>query len=192
MNLNKISIVASTVSALLVLVILVNTIGNSNRIGKKDTTSKSVKVSASETSEFIEETTDLTEPEVSETTTVTTAVTTTPPTTKASNSANVGECLGTFKITAYCSCSQCCGVYASNRPVDANGNEIVYTASGKVAVPYYTVASNLPMGTKLHIDGFGTVEVMDRGVSGNHLDLYMPNHTEAYNWGVKYLTVYRA
>ena len=33
--------------------------------------------------------------------------------------------LGSFKLTAYCSCSLCCGKWANNRPVDENGNEIV-------------------------------------------------------------------
>ena len=41
--------------------------------------------------------------------------------------------LGSFKLTAYCPCPSCCGVWAHNRPTDAHGNETVYTASGEIA-----------------------------------------------------------
>jgi hypothetical protein len=41
--------------------------------------------------------------------------------------------LGEFRLAVYCSCSVCCEQYASNRPIDKDGNEIVYTASGKIA-----------------------------------------------------------
>ena len=33
--------------------------------------------------------------------------------------------LGEFRLTAYCSCSVCCEQYASDRPLDKDGNEIV-------------------------------------------------------------------
>ena len=39
--------------------------------------------------------------------------------------------LGEFKLTAYCSCSICCGKWAYNRPVDENGKEIVYGSIGE-------------------------------------------------------------
>ena len=39
--------------------------------------------------------------------------------------------LGNFRLTAYCSCSLCCGKWANNRPVDENGNEIVYGSIGE-------------------------------------------------------------
>lgn len=39
-----------------------------------------------------------------------------------------------YIATAYCSCKKCCASYAENRPVDDDGNEIVYTASGERAV----------------------------------------------------------
>lgn len=41
----------------------------------------------------------------------------------------ITECLGEFRITAYCSCEICCEQYADNRPLDENGNEIVYGAA---------------------------------------------------------------
>lgn len=98
-----------------------------------------------------------------------------------------------MKITAYCSCAKCCGKYAYNRPKDANGNDIVKTASGANAKHMYTLSAgkHLNFGTKIYIPNVGMCEVQDRGggVSGNHLDMYFSSHSEALNWGCKTLTV---
>jgi len=97
------------------------------------------------------------------------------------------------KCTAYCACEKCCGDYANNRPLDENGKPIVYTASGKRAVPKYTIAmsSNYAFGTLVNIPGLGTCEVMDRGgaVNGNVIDIYFGSHEDALNWGCKWLEV---
>lgn len=86
-----------------------------------------------------------------------------------------------YKITAYCSCSKCCGSYASG-----------YTSSGTKAVAGRTVAapSSLPFGTKLKING-NTYVVEDRGgaIKGNRIDIYVNSHSAALSWGVKYLPV---
>ena len=91
--------------------------------------------------------------------------------------------LGTFKLTAYCSCSKCCGKWA-------NG----ITASGKTARANHTIAADtsvLPFGTEVYIDGQKYV-VEDRGgaIKGNRIDIYYGSHSEAYNHGVKYKEVY--
>ena len=57
-------------------------------------------------------------------------------------------CLGEYTITAYCPCEVCCGKHASNRP-----NGIVYGASGEKLIEGVSVASPLPFGTKVLIDG---------------------------------------
>ena len=86
-----------------------------------------------------------------------------------------------YKVTAYCSCSKCCGGYASG-----------YTASGTKATAGRTVAasSKFPFGTKLLINGKEYV-VEDRGgaITGNKIDVYMDSHSAALAWGVKYLPV---
>ena len=91
--------------------------------------------------------------------------------------------LGTFRITAYCSCSQCCGKWS-------NG----ITASGKTARANHTIAADtsvLPFGTEVYIDGKRYV-VEDRGgaIKGNKIDIYFDSHTEANNFGVKYKEVF--
>lgn len=90
--------------------------------------------------------------------------------------------LGTFKVTAYCSCSSCCG--------KSNG----ITASGTKATAGRTIAadtSKYPFGTKLVINGH-TYTVEDRGgaINGNRIDMFFNSHSEALQWGVKYCDVY--
>lgn len=105
-------------------------------------------------------------------------------TTRSSNSTSAGSSSSSvkvYKVTAYCSCSKCCGSHA-------NG----YTSSGTKATAGRTVAapSNLAYGTKLNING-KTYVVEDRGgaIKGNRIDIYVNSHSEALAWGVKYLPV---
>ena len=91
-----------------------------------------------------------------------------------------GSSVKIYKITAYCSCSKCCGKSTGR------------TASGKKATAGRTVAapSSFSFGTKLSINGKEYV-VEDRGgaISGIRLDIYVSSHSAALRWGVKYLPV---
>lgn len=91
--------------------------------------------------------------------------------------------LGTYKITAYCGCTSCCG--------KSDG----ITASGTKAKEGRTIAADtsvLPFGTKVVING-KTYTVEDRGgaINGNRIDVYFKSHSDALRWGVKYLKVYK-
>ena len=102
--------------------------------------------------------------------------------------------LGEFKITAYCPCEKCCGYWATVRPVDENGEPIVYTASGRIAAQGVTVAADtsiLPFGTVLVIGGH-EYTVQDRGgmVKGNHVDIYFDSHEAAKEWGTQYMEIF--
>ena len=85
-----------------------------------------------------------------------------------------------FKVTAYCSCSKCCG------------KQTGITASGTRATAGRTIAasSQYSFGTKLLING-NVYTVEDRGgaIKGNKIDIYMDTHSQALAWGVKYLPV---
>ena len=91
-----------------------------------------------------------------------------------------------WKITAYCSCVRCCG--------KSDG----ITASGKKA-RYGMAAGNwLPFGTKVKIASLGTFVIEDRGAKSQfgsktnhikHLDIFMPTHKDALNFGVRYFEV---
>lgn len=90
-----------------------------------------------------------------------------------------------YTVTAYCSCSKCCGEWATKR----NGGPVV-GAYGVEITPNYSVAAPLPYGTKLKIDG-KTYEVQDTTASwivdryaGRIIDIYMgDSHEEALKWG---------
>ena len=86
----------------------------------------------------------------------------------------------TYKITAYCPCSKCCG--------KATGR----TASGTTATAGRTVAasSKFAFGTKLNIGGhIYTVEDRGGAINGNKIDIFVNSHAEALQWGVRYMTV---
>lgn len=89
----------------------------------------------------------------------------------------------TFKTTAYCSCTKCCG--------KSNG----MTSSGVKATEWYTVAAgqNYKLGTIIYIPALkdkpngGWFIVQDRGgaISSNKIDIYMGSHASAINYGIK-------
>ena len=86
----------------------------------------------------------------------------------------------TYKITAYCSCSKCCGKTTGR------------TASGTTATAGRTVAApaKFAFGTKLNIGGhIYTVEDRGGAIKGNRIDIYVSSHSAALQWGVKYLPV---
>ena len=90
-------------------------------------------------------------------------------------------------ITAYCPCEKCCGVYATNRQKDKNGNDIVLTASGKQAEAGRTVAVDpryIPYGTEIIIDGKTYIaEDCGGAIKGDRLDIYFESHNEALSFG---------
>lgn len=102
--------------------------------------------------------------------------------------------LGVFKLTAYCSCVGCCEEYALNRPVDENGEAVVYTASGNRAVQGVTVAvdpSVIPYGTELEINGNKYVAHDCGGdIKESRIDVYFESHTDAWNFGTQYAEVF--
>lgn len=95
--------------------------------------------------------------------------------------------LGEFVLTAYCSCEKCCGKWALNRPLDENGEQIVYGASGARLIEGISVAVDpdvIPYGTELYING-NLYIAHDCGgaIKGNRLDVYFATHEEAWNFG---------
>jgi 3D (Asp-Asp-Asp) domain-containing protein len=84
--------------------------------------------------------------------------------------------LGTFKLTAYCNCSKCCGKWAGSK-----------TASGTTPTAGRTIAvdtSVIPFGTKVVING-NTYTAEDTGsaIKGNKIDVYFDSHQSALNFG---------
>jgi 3D (Asp-Asp-Asp) domain-containing protein len=101
---------------------------------------------------------------------------------------------GDFTLTAYCSCEKCCGYWATVRPVDEYGNQIVYTASGEVAKPGVTVAVDttmIPFGTELRIgDHVYIAQDTGNAITGSRIDVYFDNHQEAWEFGIQTAEVF--
>lgn len=100
--------------------------------------------------------------------------------------------LGSFRITAYCSCEKCCGEWAKNRL-----NGIVYGAAGVELKAGVSCASPLPLGTVVEVEGLGEYIVQDRPAQWvidkygeNQIDIYFDNHEAASAFGLKQLNVY--
>jgi len=87
---------------------------------------------------------------------------------------------GVYKVTAYCACMQCCG---KTNGITASGTQA--TANRTIAAP-----STFAFGTQVVINGV-TYTVEDRGgaIQGNRIDIYMNTHSEALQWGVRYVNV---
>lgn len=96
----------------------------------------------------------------------------------------------TYTITAYCSCHECCGKWANNRPLDESGKPIVIGSGCVPLVQGVHCASALANGTVIEIEGLGMYEVQD-SVSQRVLDkyddkiidIYFSNHEEAEKFG---------
>lgn len=100
--------------------------------------------------------------------------------------------LGSFRVTAYCSCEKCCGEWAKNRP-----NGIVYGAAGVELKAGVSCASPLSLGTVVEVEGLGEYIVQDRPAQWvidkygeNQIDIYFDNHEAASAFGLKQLNVY--
>lgn len=102
--------------------------------------------------------------------------------------------LGKFKATAYCSCKECCGIWAYNRPTDENQNEIIYTASGAVAKAGRTIAVDpnvIAYGTTVLINGHEYIaEDCGGAIKGNRIDVYFDSHEDACEFGLQEVEVF--
>jgi 3D (Asp-Asp-Asp) domain-containing protein len=98
---------------------------------------------------------------------------------------------GKFIATAYCSCRECCGKNPGDKAYGI-------TASGQKASSGMVACNWLPIGTLLLIDG-KPFKVMDRGAKSEfgdkehhlkRLDIWMPTHKAALQWGRRTVRVY--
>lgn len=79
----------------------------------------------------------------------------------------------------------------------SNGNHITATGARTVRNEsgYSTIAVDprvIPLGTKVYVDGYGYAIAADTGgaIKGDKIDLFMHSRDEAYDWGVRYVTIY--
>lgn len=102
--------------------------------------------------------------------------------------------IGSFLLTAYCPCEKCCGKYAENRPIDENGNKIVYGATGQRLYQGISIAvdpSVISYGSKVLINGKEYVAHDCGGkIIGNRIDVFFENHDDAKQFGTQTHDVY--
>ena len=99
---------------------------------------------------------------------------------ETTSSGSAGTYLGDFTLTAYCSCSICCGSWSGGG-----------TASGTTPTAGRTVAmGGVPFGTKLLING-NVYTVEDRGTGYGHVDIFMDSHSAALRFGSQRASVYQ-
>lgn len=90
--------------------------------------------------------------------------------------------------TAYDNCPICTG---KTKDHPAFG----ITSSGVPATPDRTIAVDpqvIPIGTWVYIEGLGVYRAEDTGgaIRGNRIDIFMPTHEEALNFGIQELDVF--
>lgn len=94
-----------------------------------------------------------------------------------------------FTVTHYCGCSICCGQWSSGSESEA------YGCKGDKLTPYYSIAADpdvIPYGTIVHDQDDNAYEVVDTGsaIKGNKIDLFVGDHQEALNLGIKTIYLY--
>ena len=91
--------------------------------------------------------------------------------------------LGTFEITAYCSCESCC-------PGTSDG--LTYTET--VATEGRTIAVDpnvIPLGSIIEINGANYVaEDIGGAIKSNRIDIFFNSHSEAREFGRQYHDVF--
>lgn len=102
--------------------------------------------------------------------------------------------LGTYTLTAYCACLECCGEHALDRPLDENGKPIVYTSIGAVAQAGVTIAVDpgvIPYGSEVKINDHVYI-AQDTGgnIKGDRIDIYFDDHQAALRFGLQTYEVF--
>lgn len=105
------------------------------------------------------------------------------------------ESLGTFMVTSYCPCPECCGIWSAQHPERIGTDYIQRTISGTVPQAGRTVGVDpdvIPLGTHIIIAGQEYV-AEDAGASrGNVVEIYFNTHAQALDWPMGEREVYLA
>lgn len=88
----------------------------------------------------------------------------------------------TVTATAYtASCGGCSGITATGINLIENPDQKVIAVDPSV----------IPLGSTVYVEGYGTAIAGDTGgaIKGNKIDVFIPNSSNAYEWGVKTVKV---
>lgn len=94
--------------------------------------------------------------------------------------------LGSFTVTAYCCCKDCCGK-------DSTHPAYGITKSGTKAVEGKTIAVDpniIPLGSTVYLNDIPYIaEDTGSAIKGNKIDLFINDHQRAKNFGVQEMEV---
>lgn len=78
-------------------------------------------------------------------------------------------------------CNGCSGITSSGINLKKNPDAKVIAVDPSV----------IPIGTKVHVEGYGYAVAADKGsaIKGNKIDVFFPTTSEAYKWGRKNVTI---
>ncbi|RDU38178.1 hypothetical protein DRW41_01000 [Neobacillus piezotolerans] len=88
----------------------------------------------------------------------------------------------TVKATAYTgSCKSCSGITSTGINLKKNPNAKVISVDPNL----------IPLGTKVYVPGYGEAIAGDKGssVRGNKIDVFIPDHKKALQWGTKTIKI---
>lgn len=92
------------------------------------------------------------------------------------------ECLGKFKITFYCPCWSCSGVFGGITSTGKRAKQGRTIAVDKHVIPY---GSKVIIGKKTYI-----AEDCGGGIKGKRIDIFLNSHSKCLKNGVKYKKIY--
>jgi 3D (Asp-Asp-Asp) domain-containing protein/LysM repeat protein len=98
-----------------------------------------------------------------------------------SEKSSKGETVSVTATAYTAKCEGCSGVTSTGVDLNANPNAKVIAVDPSV----------IPLGTKVHVEGYGDATAADIGgaIKGNKIDVHVPTEGEANNWGVKTVNV---
>lgn len=95
----------------------------------------------------------------------------------------------TVKVSAYCPCPICCGIWSKDHPCRQGTDYEQTTALGAVPTAGHTISVDpevIPLGSKVRIDGHEyTAEDTGGAIKGNRIDMFFATHQEALDWGLQ-------
>lgn len=88
----------------------------------------------------------------------------------------------TVTATAYTAyCEGCSGITATGIDLRSNPNQKVIAVDPRI----------IPLGSKVYVEGYGMAVAGDTGgaIKGNRIDIYMPSHSNAIDFGRKSIEI---
>lgn len=99
----------------------------------------------------------------------------------------------TCRVTAYCTCPTCCGIWSDRHPSRIGTDYVQKTSTGTIPTEGRTIATDqsvIPAGTHVIINGHKYIaEDTGGAIKGNRIDIFFDTHEEAVAWGVQELEV---